>query len=286
MSITKPEQIVMPNGAIVELSLDNPLFADFERMPTTFDTFISDPYYFGKSWKDPFPAWKKLGEDMFPLPLRSPYSALVLLGATGIGKTSASVNMIAAYFLHVVLCLRDPHSYFALEEQKNIVFAFLNIVTKTIAYKNAWGMFHKALLQSDFFMEYGYKTQGNKPEWVCNKKPVELLYGSTADHVIGLDILFCLTGDTEIKTGEGWEKLENLVGRSITVETYNQTTKKVEMSTSCTVIPTKTVSELIEIVLENGSIIRCTPEHKFLLATGEYKEAQYLTKEDDLEEGQ
>lgn len=105
-------------------------------------------------------------------------------------NTSFATNMVASYFLHIILCLKNPHTYFDLEEQKNIVFAFLNIVTKSIAYKNAWGMFHRALLKSDFFMEYGYKTLGNKPEWVCDKKPVELLYGSTADHVIGLDIIF------------------------------------------------------------------------------------------------
>lgn len=104
-------------------------------------------------------------------------------------NTSFAVNMVIAYYLHVVLCLKNPHEYFALEEQKKIVFAFLNIVTKTIAYQNAWGMIHRALLKSPFFMEYGISTNGLRPEWVCTKKPVELIYGSTADNIIGLDVL-------------------------------------------------------------------------------------------------
>jgi len=563
-----PEELILPNGQRIKYSLDNPIFSDFERLPAQFSQFIADPYYLGTSWKNPWPFWKEQGEKFFPLPLKSPYSSLVLLGATGIGKalpnyqgvltptgykpiaeikvgdlvasndgkfypvlgvypqgkrpvyefefnygrtvrasdehiwtvsrdggksyhnettidilqrgylrkggsnstrhiielptikpleleesqlpvnpyllgrligdkrvsasesklcekysledcnehipdlylyssinqrkslldglfdttgyisngdkriatasrtlaldikqlaeslgyrasiknihkenwivsiktldiigtlpekterqkarnkklrivdrihniryigeeectcisvaapnslfltehaipthnTSFAVNMIAAYFLHVVLCLRKPQEFFALEEQKNIVFAFLNIVTKTIAYKNAWGMLHRALLKSPFFMEYGHKTQGTKPEWVCDKKPVELLYGSTADQIIGLDIIFCLTGDTEIKTSKGWERLEDLTNKLIQVETFNSKTGKIELSDYCKVIPTKKTRELIEIELEDGSRIRCTPEHKFLLKSGEYKQAQYLTEEDELAE--
>lgn len=433
------EYITLPNGQKVELSLDNPLFSDFERMPATFDRFISDPYYLGKSWKNPWPFWKEQGEKMFPLPLRSPYNSLVLLGATGIGKalkngtgvltptgyipieklnigdlvasndgnyyhvqgvfpqgkkdcyeiefgnsvriiasgnhiwtisrdggktyhdettddilltgaegiivppvqqiegadqlvqdeiskldlahrtmtdieyvgklectcikvdapnhlfltehcipthnTTFAVNMVLAYYLHIVLCLRNPQEYFALEEQKKIVFAFINIVTKTIAYQNAWGMLHTALLKSPFFMEYGYATEGKRPEWVCDKKPIALVYGSTADHIIGLDILACLTGDTVIRTSKGLEKLENLVNKEIQVPTYNIETHKQEMSNVCRVLQTKFATTLYEIELENGSILRCTPEHRFLLITGEYKRADELTLSDELSEG-
>ncbi|MCM1322802.1 MAG: hypothetical protein NC218_01315 [Acetobacter sp.] len=187
--MSTPDYVTLENGQQIELSLDNPLFADFERMPASFSTFIRDPYYLGNSWEHPWPFWMEQGKKMFPLPLRSPYSALILLGATGVGKTSMAVNMVMAYFLHIVLCLRNPHEYFALEAQKKITFAFINIVTKSIAYKNAWGMFHTALLKSPFFMEYGIKTEGRRPEWVCTRKPVDLLYGRNADDVIGLDII-------------------------------------------------------------------------------------------------
>ena len=323
--------ITTPNGIEVELSLDNPLFEDFERLPATFEQFITDPYYLGNSWKSPWPFWMEQGKKMFPLPLKSPYTAVVLLGATGCGKalkngtgvltptgyrpietlkvgdlvasndgkfyhvlgvfpqgiksvykftfstgvtcvasdnhiwtvsrdgktfhdettaeivergfvgvllpkvlsplgtelaqltienvekdreaectcisidapshlyivegcipthnTSFAVNMVMAYFLHIILCLKDPHKFFALEPQKKVVFAFINIVTKTIAYKNAWGMFHTALLKSPFFMEYGVSTTGRRPEWVCTEKPVELLFGRNGSDVIGLDII-------------------------------------------------------------------------------------------------
>lgn len=119
----------------------------------------------------------------------APSHLYIIDGCIPTHNTSFAVNMVIAYYLHVVLCLKNPHEYFALEEQKKIVFAFLNIVTKTIAYQNAWGMIHRALLKSPFFMEYGISTTGIRPEWVCTKKPVELIYGSTADNIIGLDVL-------------------------------------------------------------------------------------------------
>lgn len=119
----------------------------------------------------------------------APSHLYIIDGCIPTHNTSFAVNMVIAYYLHIVLCLKNPHEYFALEEQKKIVFAFLNIVTKTIAYQNAWGMIHRALLKSPFFMEYGISTNGIRPEWVCTKKPVELIYGSTADNIIGLDVL-------------------------------------------------------------------------------------------------
>ena len=56
----------------------------------------------------------------------------------------------------------------------------------------------------------------------------------------------------------------------------------VVISDTCTVLPTKQSCEEIEITLEDGMVIKCTPEHKFLLSDGTYKEAQYLTEYDDI----
>ena len=106
------------------------------------------------------------------------------------GKTSAAMGICLAYYLHIVMCLRNPHKYFGLADQKNIVFVVLNIVTKQMSYKNAWGMIHKMLLKSPWFMARGVKSEGKRPEWTCTTKPVELIFGRNADDLIGLDILF------------------------------------------------------------------------------------------------
>ncbi len=45
---------------------------------------------------------------------------------------------------------------------------------------------------------------------------------------------------------------------------------------------TKKNVEVIKIVLDNNKEIVCTPDHKFMLRDGSYKEAQFLTKKDSL----
>jgi len=37
-----------------------------------------------------------------------------------------------------------------------------------------------------------------------------------------------------------------------------------------------------QIELEDGTVIKCTPTHRFMLKDGSYKEAQYLTEDDEL----
>lgn len=93
--------------------------------------------------------------------------------------------------------------------------------------------------------------------------------------------MFCLDGDTEVLTEDGWRKIKDLEGtynKFVSVDDNGNTV----LSNEAKVIETKKVTELIEIELENGSVIKCTPEHRFLLKDGQYKEAQYLTEDDDL----
>ena len=45
---------------------------------------------------------------------------------------------------------------------------------------------------------------------------------------------------------------------------------------------TKKNAGLVKVTLDNGEIIVCTPDHKFMLRDGEYKEAQALQKKDSL----
>lgn len=272
--------------------IDAGVYDDFEEIPVSFEEFITNREYLGNSWLDSngnikaFPFWVEQGKKIFPLPLRSPYHTILLEGGTGLGKTSFAVCMVIAYYLHIVLCLKDPHEYFDLADQKKITFAFLNIVTKTIAYKNAWGMFHKALLASPWFMRHGASTEGRMPEWYCTDKPVDLLFGSSPNDVIGLDIL-CLTGDTEVlMSDKTWKSLESLEDSKIQVYSYNKNNKTSVLSDVCEVQKTKETKNLIELELEDGTIIKCTPEHRFLLKTGKYKQAKDLTLEDEIEEGQ
>lgn len=46
---------------------------------------------------------------------------------------------------------------------------------------------------------------------------------------------------------------------------------------------TKEVSELIELEFEDSTIIKCTPDHRFKLISGEFKEAKDLTEDDEVD---
>ena len=54
------------------------------------------------------------------------------------------------------------------------------------------------------------------------------------------------------------------------------------LSDVCTVKPTISTNEEYSIELEDGSIIKCTASHRFMLKDGSYKMAKDLTEEDEL----
>lgn len=184
----------------------------WEQRPVDLDTFLFDRNYLGNAWLDTkgkktmFPFWEEMAHKIFPLPMRSPYHTVILSGSTGQGKTSFAMGVLCAYYLHIVLCLRNPHEYFDLADQKNIVFAILNIVTKAMAFKNAWGIIHKMLLRSPWFMARGASTGGRRPEWYCTTKPVELVYGRNADDLIGLDILFAFMDEVSFARNQSIDR--------------------------------------------------------------------------------
>lgn len=93
----------------------------------------------------------------------------------------------------------------------------------------------------------------------------------------------CFTGDTKISLLDGTEtEIKDLVGRD---EFWVYSCKP-----DGTVVPgrghsariTKYVDKLVEVTLDNDEIIRCTPDHRFMLRDGSYKEAKDLTVEDSL----
>ena len=102
-----------------------------------------------------------------------------------------------------------------------------------------------------------------------------------------LDILgpYCFHGDTKIITEEfgdiSFEELVNKGVNKITVKSVDG-----DGNTICTMalLPrvTRTDSDLIELEFEDGSKVKCTPDHKFMLTDGTWKEAQHLTELDDI----
>jgi len=94
----------------------------------------------------------------------------------------------------------------------------------------------------------------------------------------GLDIhryVACLTGDTEVLLADGSSRMiKDLVDSEVGVaclDKNNEVTTK--MATN--IRKTKSTTKIVEVTLDNGEVIRCTPEHLWLTKNG-YIEAKDL----------
>lgn len=84
----------------------------------------------------------------------------------------------------------------------------------------------------------------------------------------------CLAGDTEIITDKGVMKIQDLVGTSGKVLSINSEWKHYSKCRK-----TRENADTIEVVFEDGLKIRCTPDHRFMDISANWREALSLTDE-------
>src|SRR5437867_2118698 len=99
----------------------------------------------------------------------------------------------------------------------------------------------------------------------------------------------CFTGDTKIKLLDGTEKsfaeLAKL-GADAVFHVYSvDRNGRIVVGEGRNARITRQKARIIELTLDQGEKIRCTPDHRFLLRNGTYKQAQDLTSEDSLMPG-
>lgn len=258
---------------------------DYNEIPVSIDEFLHNPKYLGKGLIDKegrftlFPYWENLLKEIFPDPLKpAACNTLALTGAIGLGKSTVAV-IIGCYELYRMMCLKDPYLYYGLQPIDLITFSVINI-TLDAAKGVAWDKIQNLIQSSEWFMKRGKISKSDPPEW---RPPdgIELIYGSQSRHIIGRAVYWCLDGDTEILTSHGDRKISELVDQKIQVYNINSA-NDILLSDVCTVKPTAKETIEYEIELEDNSIIKCTPSHRFMLKDGSYKEAQFLTPEDDI----
>jgi thymidylate synthase len=97
----------------------------------------------------------------------------------------------------------------------------------------------------------------------------------------------CFTGDTRVKLLDGRDldmknlKLEFDTGIDNYVYSWSNENGWIPGKIESAHI-TKKTSDLVEVMLDNGEKVRCTPDHRFQLRDGSYKEADQLTNGDSL----
>ena len=99
----------------------------------------------------------------------------------------------------------------------------------------------------------------------------------------------CFTGDTKIKLLDGtertFEELSALAPDEIFYVYAVDQHGKIVVAEGRHARVTRRNAEIIEVTLDNGFSVRCTPDHRFMLRDGTYQQAQYLTPDDSLMPG-
>lgn len=258
--------------------LDSLYDKDYDEKPIDFIQFITDDNYLGKTTRNGeflYPFWRKEISKIYSTP---DICEIAFSGSIGIGKTTAAV-LAMVYHLYKTMCMKDPQAFFNLSPGSEITYAFLNN-TMSSSYGVAYKTFQAFIQESPWFLKHGKIAGRTSPEYYP-EKGFGFIVGSRPQHTLGRHII-CLAGDTVIETSEGPEKIEDLVGKTIQVISYRPETKEVVVSSECTVCKTGDVVDLIEIELEDGSVLKCTPDHLLMLSDGTYKMAKDLIEEDDL----
>ncbi|WNC60767.1 ATP-binding protein [Thermosynechococcus sp. QS41] len=97
----------------------------------------------------------------------------------------------------------------------------------------------------------------------------------------------CFAGDTKVALADGrcLSFVELMAEQAAGEEHFGYTVRHdgtIGIERLVNVRKTKTNAEVIKLTLDNGEVIICTPDHRFMLRNGEYKEAQALTPDDSL----
>ena len=127
-----------------------------------------------------------------------------------------------------------------------------------------------------------------------------LTCGSNQGHFTGYNVVnsFCLTGDTKVVTNYGTQKIKNLEkfikGKKVYTYSLNEQ-GELEQSQIIAAKQTNIVNELMRLWIDDDFYIECTPNHRIPIKNPNpsdktieyihglaYKQAQYLTEEDDV----
>jgi tRNA-splicing ligase RtcB len=96
-------------------------------------------------------------------------------------------------------------------------------------------------------------------------------------NVVGVDI-GCFTGDTRVPLLSGQQAtMKDLADKDQTFYVYSHDTPNWSFAAGkARALRTRLNAELVEVGISGGEVVRCTPDQKFLLISGEYVEARDL----------
>lgn len=264
-------------------TLDDLWSADYNEKPVPILEFLTNDDYLGRSLKDPegnltiYDYWVDKLQKMFDPSEKNIIQEVALSGCIGSGKSTCAVIGMC-YFLYKLLCLKSPASYYRLATNSTIALAFFN-VTLNQSYGVGYAKLQNYCKESPWFMRHGKVLGRTNPTYYPDN--IDILVGSKNEHFIGHDI-FCLAGDTEVITTEGMIPIEQLTSHPRYLYTSDEDGLLHVSEIPAISILQGYAGTLIEIELDDGTSVRCTPDHRFLTRNRGWVAAKDLTVEDEL----
>ena len=97
-----------------------------------------------------------------------------------------------------------------------------------------------------------------------------------------MGMMRCLSGDTLVHTLEGKVPIKDLVGLRPYVYACDPETQKLHIVRADQVFISDVNRDMVRVWLDNDDYVDCTPDHRFMLSNGRFKEAQHLKLGDGL----
>jgi intein/homing endonuclease len=192
------------------------------------------------------------------------------------GKSTIALIALA-YIQYRLMILKDPWGEFSLADSGRMTMSFFNL-NKTLGDSRGYTKLQNFMIKSPWFRKntaYIQKTNlGEEFEYSLIK--------------YNLASPYCFTADTKISLLDGREleiiKIIDEVksGKKLWVYSYDRETNRIEAGFITDGFLSYKDADIIRVVLDNGSEIRCTSDHKFLMRNGEYKEAKLLKENDSI----
>lgn len=173
-------------------------YADYREIPVSFDQFICDDNYLGKSTNNGeflYPFWRK----ECPKIAASDCVEVALSGSIGQGKTTVAC-LIISYLFYRIMCLRDPQAFFKLSPGSKITVAFLNN-TLGSSYGVGYETFQNFVSKSPWFLKHGRMSGRDDPVYIP-EAGFDIIVGSRPQHTLGRHIALCLMDEVSFSTGQ------------------------------------------------------------------------------------
>lgn len=194
-------------------------YADFEEIPVNIHTFLHDKRYLGNALYDSegrftlFPYWERCLEDIFPDNISTKYNNIVFTGAIGLGKSTIAV-ICQLYLLYRLLCLKNPYTYYGMQNTDKISISFMNITIEN-AKGVALDKLNQMVLSSEWFMAHG-EMSGTTNLIYRPQKHIELIAASGNNQIIGRAIFCNFTDEANFALFSNPEKQKKKMMKIIT----------------------------------------------------------------------